>query len=96
MILSTLFALSFSYYISLCPLISPIYYLGRLSDSNLVAATLATLFMSVDWWYLDWQVSSVALILNSPSEEYSAMEHLTLEHWNNMWSVDVYMEIEYK
>jgi hypothetical protein len=39
-------------------------------------AKLCALSISVDWWYLDWQVSSVARILNSLSEKFSAVEHL--------------------
>ncbi|KAF8493706.1 hypothetical protein F5888DRAFT_1806026 [Russula emetica] len=49
--------------------------------------------ISVDWWYLDWQVSSVVRNLNLPSKKFSAVVHLTLEHRNNMQSVEVHMEI---
>ncbi|KAN0111242.1 hypothetical protein V8E52_008722 [Russula decolorans] len=59
-------------------------------------AKLHALFISVDWWYFDWQVSSVAQILNSPCEKFSAMEYVILEHRNIMWSVEVYMEIEHE
>jgi hypothetical protein len=57
-------------------------------------AKLYALSTSVDWLYLDWQVSSVTRILNSPSETFSAVEHLILERRNNMRSVEVHMEIE--
>jgi hypothetical protein len=36
----------------------------------------------------------VARILNSPSEKFSAVEHLTLEHRNNIRPVEVRTEIE--
>jgi hypothetical protein len=45
-------------------------------------AKLHAFSISVDWWYLDWRVSSVARSLNSPGEKLSAVEHLTLEHRN--------------
>ena len=38
----------------------------------------------------------MARIINSPSEKFSAVEHLTLEHRNNMRSVEVHMEIEHE
>jgi hypothetical protein len=57
-------------------------------------AKLYALSASVDWWYLYRQVSSVTRILNSPSEKFPAVEHLTLERRNNMRSVEVHMEIE--
>jgi hypothetical protein len=38
------------------------------------------LFLSVDCWQLDWQVSSVAQISNALSQAFSAVEHLTLKH----------------
>jgi hypothetical protein len=94
MTLSAPFAHSLSY-LSLSPLFPPSIILDDSHLSHLAAATLATLSTSVDWWNPNWQVSSVTRILNSPSEKYSAMEHLTLEHWNNMRSVEVYMKIEY-
>jgi hypothetical protein len=37
-------------------------------------------FIEVDGWHLDWQVSSVAQIVNSLSQLSSAVEHLALEH----------------
>ena len=37
--------------------------------------------ITVDCWHLDWQVSSVAQIFNSLSPLFSAVVHLTLEHW---------------
>ena len=36
----------------------------------------------------------MARILNSPSEKLSAVEHLPLERWNNLRSVEVPIEIE--
>jgi hypothetical protein len=38
------------------------------------------LCVTVYCWHLDWQVSSVAQICNALSQEFSAVEHLTLEH----------------
>jgi hypothetical protein len=38
------------------------------------------MFVSVDSWDLDWQVSSVAQISNALSQAFSAVERLTLEH----------------
>ena len=36
--------------------------------------------VTVDCWQLDWQVSSVAQILNALSQVLTAVEHLSLEH----------------
>ena len=47
---------------------------GNLKLHSRNAAKLYALSISVDWWYLDWQVSSVARIINSPSEKFSAVE----------------------
>ena len=37
-------------------------------------------YISVLCWHLDWQVSSVAQIINSLSQIFSTVEHLNLEH----------------
>ena len=36
--------------------------------------------VSVDYWHLDWQVSSASQIFNALSQVLSVVEQLTLEH----------------
>ena len=48
----------------------------------------------VDSWHLDWQVFSMAQILNSSSQIFSAVEHLTLEHEEHSWSSRVHNEVD--
>jgi hypothetical protein len=48
----------------------------------------------VDSWHLDWQVFSMAQILNSSSQIFSAVEHLTLEHEEHSWSSREHNEVD--
>ena len=41
---------------------------------------IPALAIDIDCLHLDWQVSSVAQIVNSPSQIFSAVEHLTFKH----------------
>jgi hypothetical protein len=57
-------------------------------------AEMNTLFINVDCWYLDWQVSSVAQIFNSLSQLSSAVEHLTFEHEVHSRSSEEHNEVD--
>jgi hypothetical protein len=46
-------------------------------------------------WHLDWQVSSVAQILNALSQLFSAVEHLTLEHEEHSQSSETHNEVDH-
>jgi hypothetical protein len=48
----------------------------------------------VDCWHLDWQVSSVAQIFNSPSQIFSRVEHLILEHELHSRSSEEHNEVD--
>jgi hypothetical protein len=50
--------------------------------------------INVGCWHLDWQVSSVAQILNAFSEIFSAVEHLTLAHNVHSRSSEEHNEVE--
>ena len=52
------------------------------------------LYIDVDCWYLDWQVSSMAQIVNSLSQLSSAVEHLTLEHEVHSLSSEEHNEVD--
>ena len=45
-------------------------------------------------WHLDWQVSSQAQIINSLSQVFSAVEHLTLEHREHSQSSEEHNEVD--
>jgi hypothetical protein len=45
-------------------------------------------------WHLDWQVSSVAQILNALSQMFSAVEHLTLEYEEHSQSSETHNEVD--
>ena len=51
------------------------------------------LFIAVDCWHLDWQVSSVSQISNSLSPVFSTVEHLTLEHEVHSWSIEEHNQV---
>jgi hypothetical protein len=48
----------------------------------------------VDCWHLDWQVSSVAQIFNSLSQNFSTVEHLTLDYEVHRWSSEGHNEVD--
>jgi hypothetical protein len=52
------------------------------------------LFIEVNGWHLDWQVSSMAQIFNSLSQLSSAVEHLTLEHEVHSLSSEEHSEVD--
>jgi Leucine-rich repeat (LRR) protein len=52
----------------------------KVYPSENLKAGMYSFQMSVICWHLDWQVSSVAQILNALSRKCSTVEHLTLEH----------------
>jgi hypothetical protein len=52
------------------------------------------LIMTVFCWHLDWQVSSMAQIINSLSQVFSAVEHLTLEHDEHSQSSEEHNEVD--
>jgi hypothetical protein len=52
------------------------------------------LYISVDCWDLDWQVSSIAQIFNSLSQMFCSVEHLTLEHEEHSRSSEEHNEVE--
>lgn len=45
-------------------------------------------------WHLDWQVSSVAQIINGLSEMFSAVEHLTLEYEEHSQSSEAHNDVD--
>ena len=51
------------------------------------------LFIRVDSWHLDWQVSSVAQILKFPSQMFSAVENLVFEHEEHSLSSEEHNEV---
>ena len=53
-----------------------------------------TLSMNVFSWHLDWQVSSVALISQSLSQVFSAVERLTLGHRLHRFSFGEHNEVD--
>ena len=59
-------------------------------------AEMFALSINVDWWFLDFQVSSVAQIFNTLSQTFFAVEHLTLEHGNYIRLVDVDNEVKWR
>ena len=48
----------------------------------------------VECWHLDWQVSSVVQIFNLPSQMFSAVEHLTLDHEEHSLSTEEHNEVD--
>jgi hypothetical protein len=48
----------------------------------------------VECCHLDWQVSSVAQIFNFPSQIFSALEHLSLDHWEHSMSTEEHNEVD--
>ena len=57
-------------------------------------AEVNSVFINVDCWHLDWQVSSVAQIVNSLSHLSSAVEHLTVEHEAHTQSSEEHNEVD--
>jgi Ring finger domain len=50
--------------------------------------------IKVPCWHLDWQVSSMAQIVNSPSQIFSMVEHLNLEHEVHSLSSEEHNEVD--
>ena len=50
--------------------------------------------LNVRCQHLDWQVSSVAQIVNPPSQMFSAVEHLTLERGTHILSSEEHNEVD--
>jgi hypothetical protein len=58
-------------------------------------AEMKVAFMiNVYCWHLDWQVSSVAQILNSLGQLFSVVEHLTFEHEVHSQSSEAHNEVD--
>ena len=57
-------------------------------------AEMFSISLNVDCWHLDWQLSSLSQILNSLSEPFSAVEHLTLEHEEHTQSFEEHNEVD--
>ena len=57
-------------------------------------AEMPGLGMNVFCWHLDWQVSSMAQIINSLSQVFSVVEHLTLEHDEHRQSSEEHNEVD--
>ena len=53
-----------------------------------------SLFMYVDCWHLDWQVSSVAQIFDSHVQIFSTVEHLTFEYEVHSRSSEEHNEVD--
>ncbi|KAF8490324.1 hypothetical protein F5888DRAFT_1638120 [Russula emetica] len=58
------------------------------------AKTYYALVIDVDCWHLDCQVSSTAQILNTLSQKFSAVEHLTSGHEVHSWSSKEHNEVD--
>ena len=56
-------------------------------------AEMPGLVINVFCWHLDWQVSSMAQIINSLGQVFSAVEHLTLEHREHNQSSGEHSEV---
>ena len=63
------------------------FALGEYFDMFIVA-------IIVECWHLDWQVSSVAQIFNSPGQLFSAVGHLSLNHGEHSLSTEEHNEVE--
>ena len=50
--------------------------------------------INVSCWHLDWQISSMAQIINSLSQVFSAVEHLTFEHDEHDLSSEEHNEVD--
>ena len=57
-------------------------------------AEIPGLAINVLCWHLDWQVSSMAQIINSLSQVFSAVEHLTLVHYEHDQSSEEHNEVD--
>ena len=57
-------------------------------------AEMPGLVISVFCWHLDWQVSSMAEIINSLSQVFSAVEHLTFVHYEHDQSSEEHNEVD--
>ena len=51
-------------------------------------------FINVDCWHLDWQVSSVAQIFNALSQIFSVVEYLTLSYGDHSRSSEEHNEVD--
>ena len=57
-------------------------------------AEMYGLGLAVLCWHLDWQVSSMAQIINSLSQVFSAVEHLTFVHYEHNLSSEEHNEVD--
>jgi hypothetical protein len=57
-------------------------------------AEIYVISMGVFCWHLDWQVSSMAQIINSLSQVFSAVEHLTVVHYEHSQSSGEHNEVD--
>jgi hypothetical protein len=55
---------------------------------------LGALYIQIDCWHLDWQVSSVAQIFNALSQIFHAVEHLALTHKVHSRSSEEHNEVD--
>ena len=67
---------------------------GNVSVYPREEAEMPGLAIYVLCWHLDWQVSSMAQIINSLSQVFSAVEHLTLDHDEHDQSSEEHNEVE--
>jgi hypothetical protein len=63
-------------------------------EAYLPEADMCTLAILVNCKHLEWQVSSVAQILNPLSQMFSMVEHLTLEHRERSRSSEEHNEVD--
>ena len=56
-------------------------------------AAMPVIGINVFCWHLDWQVSSMAQIINSLSQAFHAVEHLTLKHEEHFQSSEEHDEV---
>ena len=65
-------------------------YVWMISDEN----EMCSHYIKVPCWHLDWQVSSVAQIVNSLSQIFSMVEYLDLEHEVHSRSSEEHNEVD--
>ena len=55
---------------------------------------MPALSINVNCWHLDWQVSSMAQILNALNQMFSPVEHLTLQRYKHTQSSEERNEVD--
>ena len=69
-------------------------FVQMFSDGTLPGTEMYYHYISVLCWHLDWQVSSVAQIINSLGQIFSTVEHLNFEHEVHDLSSEEHNEVD--